>query len=92
MNTEVVKQLRIEQGTHADPYGIGKLTVKDLKLELKERGLPINGFKAALKERLLQYMRTERGDEDDTVEENELCKADNAYDTVEDDELCEAVV
>ena len=66
--------------------------MKYLKLELKERGLPITGFKAVLKERLLQYMITERGDGDDTVEDNELCEAGNTYDTVEDDELCEAVM
>ena len=92
MNTVAVKELEKEQGANADPFGIDKLLVKDLKLQLKERGLPITGLKTALKEPLLQYMRTERGNEDGTVEDNELCEADNTYDTVEDDELCEAVV
>ena len=63
-----------------------------LKLELKERGLPITRLKAVLKERLLKYMITERGNGDDTVEDDALCEAGNAYDTVEDDELCEAVM
>jgi len=89
VNTVFVKQLQIEQGVATDPYGITKLTVKDLKLQLKERGLPITGLKPVLKHRLLQYMIAQSGNGDDAVEDDEVCEAG---DTVEDDELCDAVV
>ena len=63
--------------------------MKDLKLQLKERGLPITGLKAVLKDRLLQYMIAQSGNGDDAVEDDEVCEAG---DTVEEDELCDAVV
>ena len=66
--------------------------MKDLKLELKERGLPITGLKTVLKDLLLQYMITQSVNGDDAVENDEVYKARNAYDTVEDDELRDAVV
>ena len=92
MNTVVVKKIQIEQGVNTDPYGITKLTVKDLKLELKERGLPITGLKAVLRDRLLQHMIAQCGNGDDAVEDDEVCEVENVYDTVEDDELHDAMV
>ena len=46
--------MEIEDDAVVDPYGIAKLTVKDLKVELKERGLLVTGLKLVFKEQLVQ--------------------------------------
>ena len=52
----MVNILQTELSVVADPFDIAKLTVKDLKLELKGRGQPVTELKAVLKERLLRHM------------------------------------
>ena len=42
-----------------DPFGMQKLTVADLKFQLRERGLPIGGTKQVLVSRLLPFLISE---------------------------------
>ena len=88
----MVDEIQTELGVVTDPFDIAKLTVKDLKLELKERGLSITGLKAVPRERLLQHMIVQRENGEEVVGDDELGEEGNAYDTFQGDESWEAEV
>ena len=88
----MVNELQTELGVVTDPFDITKLTVKDLKLELKGRGLPITRLKAILRERLMQHMIAHRENGEEVAEDDELGEEGNAYDTFQGDESWEAEV
>ena len=75
VTTVVVKKLVIEDDAVLDPYRTAQITVKDLKVELKERGLPAIGLTPVLKEQLVQYLIENGVVRDDTVENDGLGKA-----------------
>ena len=84
------KNKRREQVTHIlrenegdqhedDEFGILHMKVAELKLELRERGLPVSGNKEALRNRLMTFFKRV---DDETIDENE----DEPIDMNEDNE------
>ena len=92
INTLVVNTLQAEHNVVAHGFDISKLTVKDLRLELTERGLLTTGLKPVLKERLLQHMIAQRGHAEEVVEDHMLGEEENRNDRFEGDESWEAEV
>jgi len=67
-----------------DPFGISKMTVAQLKEEVKHRCLPISGLKAVLCSRLEEYLQSEYSLEDNTHEENDTTFETDAIDAEPD--------
>ena len=75
--------MRLQRGTKfensgdntvADLYGIEKFTVKDLKVELKYRGVLVTELAPILKEQFVKYMIKNSSVRDYTVEDDGLAK------------------
>ena len=54
-----------------DPFGIAKMTVAQLKEELRHRDLQLTGLKAVLRFRLEEYLKAEFSSDDYAQDENE---------------------
>ena len=73
----VVTKKRERDVTQDDEFGVSTMSVKQLKIELKERNLRLSGLKAELAARLLLHLSSEAAGSSEASESSEASGASN---------------